>query len=54
MAATEFLPDPLPAEPLALVKVWLAEAFAAKWQPNPNAMVLATASPDGKIGRAHV
>jgi pyridoxamine 5'-phosphate oxidase len=48
MAATEFLPDPLPAEPLALVKVWLAEAFAAKWQPNPNAMVLATASPDGR------
>ena len=48
MAATEFLPDPLPAEPLALVKVWLAEAFAAKWQPNPNAMVLATSSPDGR------
>ena len=48
MAATEFLPEPLPAEPLALVKVWLAEAFAAKWQPNPNAMVLATASPDGR------
>jgi len=48
MAATEFLPDPLPAEPLELVKAWLAEAFAAKWQPNPNAMVLATSSPDGR------
>jgi len=48
MAATEFLPDPLPAEPLALVGRWLAEAFAAKAQPNPNAMVLATATPDGR------
>jgi pyridoxamine 5'-phosphate oxidase len=48
MAATEFLPDPLPAEPLELVKAWLAEAFAAQRQPNPNAMVLATSSPDGR------
>src|SRR5215467_5273922 len=48
MAATEFLPDPLPAEPLALVRDWLAAAFAAQWQPNPNAMVLATSSPDGR------
>ena len=38
----EFLPEPLPADPLALVADWLAEATRAKAQPNPNAMVLAT------------
>jgi pyridoxamine 5'-phosphate oxidase len=48
MAATEFLPDPLPAEPLVTVKEWLTEAFAARSQPNPNAMVLATSSADGR------
>jgi len=45
---TELLPDPLPAEPLAVVARWLEEAFAAGRQPNPNAMVLATARPDGR------
>jgi pyridoxamine 5'-phosphate oxidase len=44
---TELLPDPLPAEPLAIVKEWLAQATAARTQPNPNSMVLATASRDG-------
>lgn len=39
---TEFLPEPLPADPLALVADWLAQATRAKAQPNPNAMVLAT------------
>jgi pyridoxamine 5'-phosphate oxidase len=43
----ELLPEPLPAEPLAVVARWLEEAIAAGRQPNPNAMVLATASPDG-------
>lgn len=41
---TELLPDPLPAEPLELVSRWLTEALRAHAQPNPNAMVLATAS----------
>ncbi|MBV9621432.1 MAG: pyridoxamine 5'-phosphate oxidase [Gammaproteobacteria bacterium] len=45
---TEFLPKVLPAEPLPLVSEWLQEAVAAKWQPNPNAMVLATATRDGR------
>jgi pyridoxamine 5'-phosphate oxidase len=45
---TELLPDPLPAEPLAVVSQWLAEAVAARTQPNPNSMVLATASADGR------
>jgi pyridoxamine 5'-phosphate oxidase len=43
----EFLPDPLPGEPLALVAQWLAEATRAKVQPNPNAMVLATVDAHG-------
>lgn len=41
---TEVLPETLPAEPLAIVAAWLADAWAARRQPNPNAMVLATAS----------
>lgn len=44
----ELLPDPLPAEPLAVVARWLADACAARRQPNANAMVLATASRDGR------
>ena len=45
---TELLPDPLPAEPLRIVSQWLAEAWAAHSQPNPNSMVLATSSADGR------
>jgi pyridoxamine 5'-phosphate oxidase len=44
---TELLPDPLPAEPFAVVARWLADAFAARRQPNANAMVLATSTRDG-------
>jgi pyridoxamine 5'-phosphate oxidase len=47
-APSEFLPDPLPAEPLLIVSQWLEEAAAARTQPNPNAMVLATSTPDGQ------
>lgn len=45
---TELLSDPLPADPLTLAQTWLAQAWGARHQPNPNAMVLATASPDGR------
>jgi pyridoxamine 5'-phosphate oxidase len=45
---TELLPEPLPAEPLTLVSRWLADAWAARRQPNANAMVLATSTPDGR------
>lgn len=38
------LPDPLPAEPMALLAEWLAQALRRRDQPNPDAMVLATAS----------
>jgi pyridoxamine 5'-phosphate oxidase len=44
----EYLPDPLPSEPLALVADWLAQATRAAIQPNPNAMVLATADQHGQ------
>jgi len=44
----ELLPDPLPAEPLSVVARWLADAWAARRQPNANSMVLATSSPDGR------
>jgi pyridoxamine 5'-phosphate oxidase len=43
----EFLGNPLPAEPLLLASEWLAEAWRRRLQPNPNAMTLATASPEG-------
>src|SRR5215472_13137448 len=44
----ELLPEPLPAEPLGVATRWLAEAWAARRQPNANAMVLATSTPDGR------
>jgi pyridoxamine 5'-phosphate oxidase len=43
----EYLPEPLPAEPLALVAEWLAQATRSNVQPNPNAMVLATVDATG-------
>ncbi|MHC4947682.1 MAG: pyridoxamine 5'-phosphate oxidase [Planctomycetota bacterium] len=42
------LPDPLPVDPLPIVRAWLDEAAAAKAAPNPGAMVLATVDPDGR------
>jgi pyridoxamine 5'-phosphate oxidase len=44
---TEMLPEPLPPEPLTFAQAWLAEAARARQQPNPNAMVLATTTPEG-------
>jgi pyridoxamine 5'-phosphate oxidase len=43
----EHLPEPLPAEPLALVAQWLSQAATANVQPNANAMVLATVDAAG-------
>jgi pyridoxamine 5'-phosphate oxidase len=43
----EHLPDPLPAEPLALVAQWLSQAARANVQPNADAMVLATVDAQG-------
>jgi pyridoxamine 5'-phosphate oxidase len=44
----ELLPDPLPAEPLALAAAWLEEATRQQVLPNPNAAVLATSDPAGR------
>jgi pyridoxamine 5'-phosphate oxidase len=43
----DLLPDPLPPEPMALASAWFSTALAARQQPNPDAMVLATASASG-------
>lgn len=45
---TERLRDPLPAEPLEVAAEWLAESLERSATPNPNAMTLATATPDGR------
>ena len=45
---TEMLPDPLPADPLAVAAEWLAQARIDAAQPNPNAMVLATVDGSGQ------
>jgi pyridoxamine 5'-phosphate oxidase len=44
----DLLPDPLPAEPMALANAWLTTALAARQQPNPDSMVLATATASGQ------
>ncbi len=46
-APTELLADPLPLSPLELASAWLAQAFREGAEPNPNAMALATSTPDG-------
>jgi pyridoxamine 5'-phosphate oxidase len=45
---TETLPDPLPRNPLVVAADWLARAIADARQPNPNAMVLASADLRGQ------
>jgi pyridoxamine 5'-phosphate oxidase len=42
------LPDTLPGNPLSIAADWLAEAWRRSDQPNPNAMVLATADATGQ------
>ena len=44
----ETLPNALPADPLVVVSDWLAQAWAAHKQPNPNSMVLATSTREGR------
>ena len=50
---TETLPDPLPENPLITADQWLQQAWDDAAQPNPNAMVLATAG-DGRQPSARV
>jgi pyridoxamine 5'-phosphate oxidase len=42
MLPDQFLPEPLPANPLPLFATWFDEARELALQPNPDAMVLAT------------
>ncbi|MCB1623539.1 MAG: pyridoxal 5'-phosphate synthase [Pseudomonadales bacterium] len=44
----ELLPDPLPLDPLPIAAGWLLDAWSSHDQPNPNAMVLATTTLDGR------
>lgn len=44
---TELLPQSLPPDPLPILERWMAEAAQRRQQPNPNAMVLATADAAG-------
>jgi pyridoxamine 5'-phosphate oxidase len=47
MLLTGILPATLPADPMPIFESWFREARERKVQPNPDAMVLATATPDG-------
>ena len=42
------LPDELPSDPMPLFAEWFEAARVAQSQPNPDAMVLATATVDGR------
>jgi len=46
--STDLLCEPPPAEPMAIVGRWLADACERRLQPNPNAMVLATIGADAQ------
>jgi len=41
------LPSTLPDEPMPTVEAWFREARERKVQPNPDSLVLASATPDG-------
>jgi pyridoxamine-phosphate oxidase len=47
MFMTGTLPSTLPADPMPIVESWLQEARERKVQPNPDSLVVATATPDG-------
>src|SRR5690349_18544000 len=48
MSADSMLPEPLPTDPLPLFHEWFREAGARRTQPNPDAMVVATAASTGE------
>ena len=47
MPDNQFLPEPLPGNPLPLFAQWFGDACVRVSQPNPDAMVLATVGEDG-------
>ena len=48
MLSKGLLPSTLPDDPMPLLEEWFSGARAAKAQPNPDAMALGTATPDGR------
>jgi pyridoxamine 5'-phosphate oxidase len=48
MPSNELLPESLPTDPMALFASWFADAARLRTQPNPDAMVLATADEKGR------
>jgi pyridoxamine 5'-phosphate oxidase len=48
MLLTGTLPATLPADPMPTVESWFHEARERKVQPNPDSLVLATSTPDGR------
>ncbi len=42
------LPDELPSDPMHWADAWLKEAMAARNQPNPNSMTIASIGPDAQ------
>jgi pyridoxamine 5'-phosphate oxidase len=48
MLSKGFLPSKLPDDPMPLFEKWFSGARAARVQPNPDAMALASSTPDGQ------
>jgi pyridoxamine 5'-phosphate oxidase len=48
LTAAESLPDELPGDPLPILTRWYDEAKQAKATPNPDAIALATTTPDAR------
>lgn len=48
MSANEFLPEPLPADPLPMFASWFQHAKQQQIQKNPDAMTLATVDANGR------
>jgi pyridoxamine 5'-phosphate oxidase len=44
----DFLPEPLPSNPLPLFQQWFAQALEVRAQPNPDAMVIASVNEAGR------
>jgi pyridoxamine 5'-phosphate oxidase len=47
MPHSAMLPSTLPDDPMPIFEAWYREARTQKAQPNPDSMVLASATPDG-------
>ncbi len=48
MQTDDLLPEPLPSSPFGLFLAWFDESRRRQVQPNPDAMVLATADAEGR------